>query len=220
MSAFEEFGNGIAVFTNEIVMDGLRDLAKLSPTWKTQYVGILVLLFLMEMFLLVASFSGARVAESLGRFIAWIMVTMIIAYPFLYWVDKSGFLSGLTFFVYFVYTYSVIGSSDDDDEKSGSNSILANLIASTVLFGLIIWYYTWDMVLWWFKRIGLWLFLFNMVLARGFRGGIEKETSNWKLVTMGMFIILYFIAVFYLGYEFVDKDVGRKGWDGARPLWK
>ena len=218
MSTFEEFGKGINVYFKDILVDGITDLFKLSPSWKTQFVGMQIALFALMVVLAIAGFSGAGGAGTLARFCMWLLATSIIMYPFLYWVDKSGFWSGLTFFVYFMYTYSVIGSGGDDDDKSGSNSILANLVASTVLFGLILWYYTWDMVLWWFRRVGLWLFVFNMILARGFRGGIEHESSKWKLVGIGMFILLYILIVSYLGWELVDKSVDCKEWDGVKPI--
>lgn len=218
MGLFEDFGEGIGVYTRDVLFDGIKDAVTLNPSWKSQFVLLqFVLLFLCAVF--VVASLGSDSAKGIFKFLLWLLATSVIMYPFLYWVDHSGFWSGLTFFVYFLYTYSVIGRGGDDDNKSGSNSILANLIASTVMFGLILWYYTWDMVIWWFRRVGLWLFVFNMILARGFRGGVEKETSKWKLISIGMFIIIYFMIVIYFGWEFVDRDIGNKEWDGPKPIW-
>jgi len=214
MGIFEELGRGVDVFVHHVLYDGLRDLFSLEPSWKTQFIGILFLLGFFSIVFLISSFSGAETAQKLAKCTVWLIVTMIIMYPFLYWVDKSGFWSGFTFFVYFIYTYGVLGGG------KGSKSILANLIATTVLMGLILWYYTWQMVIYWFKSIGLWLFVFNLILARGMKGGIEGETSNWKVMVIGMFIVIYFICVIYLGWEVVDRDVGCREWEGVKPFWK
>lgn len=210
----DELGRGIDVYLNDILADGLKGLFTLSPDWKTAFVGFQLLLAFFFIVFVVASFSGASLAKNISKFTAWLLVTTIIMYPFLYWVDKSGFWSGLTFFLYFLYTYSVLG------REHGSASIAANLIAAAILFGLILWYYTWDMVLFWLKSVGLWLFLFNLFLAGGFRKAIEGEESKYRLVATGLFIAFFFAVIVYLGDSFVDKSVACREWDGVKPIWK
>jgi len=208
-----ELENGINVFLQDMLYDGLKDAFTLNPSWKSTYVLLIIAFGVAFIGFMIASFSGSGSAKFLSKLMFWCAFTLAILFPFLYWVDTSGFMSGLVFFVYFLLTYSVLGGG------KGRASIAANLVAATILFGAILWYYTWDMCILWLRSVGLWLFLFNLFLFGGLKDAMNESESNTKSVMIGFFIFLFFAVVIFFGTSYMDNTLASKHWDGVKPPW-
>lgn len=207
------FDKGVNVFLKDILIDGLSDIFHLSWSWKSTYVGIMFLISVFMISFMIAA-TGSDSAKFCVKLTFWIIFTLAILFPFLYWVDTSGFWSGAMFFIYFLLTYAVLGG------ERGRASIAANLIAATVMFGAILWYYTWDMCIWWLKRVGLWLFLFNLIIFGGLKDAVNNSESNGKSMFIGFMIFAFFALVIFFGTTYIDQSSASTHWDGVRCPWK